>query len=62
MREDDGDQGAGATAFDLSNGQNPRPHAPIYYGNQHVPKPTNAAAKITEHAKVMSQVLHAHAK
>ena len=45
MKEDNGNQDVGATAFDLPNSQNPKPHAPIYYGNQYVPRPTNSAAK-----------------
>lgn len=32
------------------------PHAPAYYGDQYVPKPTNSAAKKVNHAEVMRQV------
>jgi hypothetical protein len=49
----------GASEFDLPNGQNPEPHWPIYYGKTPVPHPTNAKAKITNHVKVMDQVLEA---
>ena len=47
----------GASEFALPNGQNPKPHAPIFYGKTPVPHPTNAKAKIVNHAKVMSEVL-----
>lgn len=59
MKEDNMVGGVGVTEFDLPNSQNPKPHAPIYYGNQHVPHPTNAAAKKVDHAKVMRQVIEA---
>lgn len=53
------DEGVGATEFDLPNSQNPRPQAPIFHTNERVPRPTNNQAKITNHAKVMGQVLDA---
>lgn len=59
MKEENGYQGVGATEFDYPNSQHPGYENKIYYGNQHVPHPTNRAAKITNHAKVMRQVLDA---
>jgi hypothetical protein len=56
MKEDNGAQGVGATAFDLPNSQNPKPRAPIHYGPQHVPHPCNYKAEMVDHAKVMRQV------
>ncbi len=50
------EQNVGVTAFDLADSQNPNPHAPIYYGNQHVPRPTNSAAKIVNAEEVMRHV------
>ena len=58
-KETDGYQGVGATAFDHPNSQHPYKPNKIYYGNQHVPHPTNARAKVVNHAKVMEQVLRA---
>jgi hypothetical protein len=46
----------GATAFDLDNSQNPTPHAPIYYGDNYVPRPTNFQAKMVDHKAVMRAV------
>lgn len=57
MKEDNGAQDVGATAFDLPNSQNPKPHAPAYYGDQYVPRPTNAAAKLVNPGEIMRQVL-----
>lgn len=48
----------GATAFDLPNDNNPKPIAPMYYGNQHVPKPCNVAAQKVDAVKVMDHVLY----
>jgi len=59
MKEDNGDQGVGATAFDLPNSQNPRPHDKAFYGSTPVPHPTNSAAKRVDHAKIMGQVMDA---
>jgi len=59
MKEENGSQDVGATAFDLANNQNPEPHAPIFYGSTKVPHPTNAAAKITPKDAVMRAVLEA---
>ena len=36
-----------------------RPDFKAYYGNQHVPHPTNSAAKITPHERVMSETMKA---
>lgn len=47
MKENNGDQGVGATAFDLPNSQHPGYANKIYYGNQHVPTPCNKAAEKT---------------
>ena len=55
MKEDNGQQDVGATAFDYPNAQNPRPHFHAYYGSTPVPHPTNAKAKITPVAEVMYQ-------
>lgn len=59
MKEENGSQGVGATAFDYPNSQDPKPRAPIHYGSQYIPKPTNAAAKITPKAEVMRATLEA---
>jgi hypothetical protein len=47
----------GASEFALPNAQDPGPHKPMFYGKTPVPHPTNAKAKITNHAKVMGEVL-----
>jgi hypothetical protein len=57
MKEENGDQGVGATAFDYPNSQHPGYENKIHYGNQHVPKPTNNAAKVTPAGEVMRAVL-----
>ncbi len=57
MKEDNGSQNVGATAFDYPNSQHPGYENKIHYGNQYVPKPTNAAAKITHPNEVMRAVL-----
>ena len=57
MKEDNGSQDVGATAFDYPNSQHPGYTNHIHYGPQFVPKPTNASAKEVDHAKVMNQVL-----
>jgi hypothetical protein len=46
-----------APYFELPNDVANNHHAPTYYGNQLVPHPTNKAAMIVDHAKVMRQVL-----
>jgi hypothetical protein len=46
-----------APFWGLPNGENPEPRSPIFYGSTKVPHPTNSAAKIVDHAKVMKQVL-----
>lgn len=57
MKEENGSQDVGATAFDLPNGQHPGYENKIYYGNQKVPHPTNSAAKIVRPDEVMRAVL-----
>ena len=57
MKEDNGDQGVGATAFDYPNSKHPGYENKIFYGNQNVPHPTNASAKVTPRAEVMRAVL-----
>ena len=59
MKEENGNQGVGATAWDYGNSQHPGYVNKIYYGNQNVPKPTNEAAKVTHADQVMSAVLEA---
>lgn len=59
MKEDNGNQEVGATAFDLPNSQHPDYANKIYYGNQYVPHPTNEAAKKVDPAKVMNETLYA---
>lgn len=54
--EEKNEQNVGATAFDLANNQNPRPHFKAYYGNQHVPHPTNEKAKNVPRETIMRQV------
>lgn len=57
MKEDNGSQDVGATAFDYPTGQHPNYENRIYHTKVVVPRPTNAAAKVVDHAKVMTQVL-----
>lgn len=57
MKEDNGSQDVGATAFDLPNSQHPNYTNHIHYGPQFVPKPTNSAAKIVHADEIMKQVL-----
>jgi hypothetical protein len=59
MKEENGDQGVGATAFDYPNNQHPNYENRIYHTSIKVPKPNNAAAMNVDHAKVMNQVLNA---
>lgn len=35
-----------APALDMPNNMAPKPYNQIHYGNQHVPRPTNNAAKV----------------
>jgi hypothetical protein len=49
-------QDTAASEWDYPNGRNPEPHAPIYYGNQHVPRPTNTRAK-TPHCNPMMNLM-----
>jgi len=57
MREENGNQDVGATAFDYPNNVAPSNYNKIYYGNQYVPNPTNSAAKIVRPNEIMRQVL-----
>lgn len=56
MKEENGDQGVGATAWDYPNGQHPNYENRIYHTNHRVPKPTNMAAKMVNAEKIMRQV------
>ena len=50
----------GATAFDLPNNMRPLNYNQnIHYGNQYVPRPTNAKDKIVNPMEIMEQVLKA---
>lgn len=50
----------GATAFDLRNDMRPENYTnKAYHGNQHVPHPTNAKAKLVNPLEIMEQVLKA---
>lgn len=57
MKEENGYQGVGATAFDLVNSQHPNYENKIYHTANKVPHPTNSSAKITNDSEVMRQVL-----
>lgn len=59
MKELPASETVGMTEFDYPNNQHPGYPNKIHYGNQHVPHPTNAAAKKVDHAKVMGQTLRA---
>lgn len=59
MKEDNGAQDVGATAFDMPNSQHPGYGNRIHYGNQKVPHPSNSAAERVDGARVMRQVLDA---
>lgn len=59
MREDNGSQDVGATAFDLPNSQHPNYQNKIHYGNQHVPTPNNKAAMEAPKGAVMRAILEA---
>lgn len=48
-----------APSFEMPNEAGIMAHAKPYYGNQYVPHPTNSAAKIVNHPKVMKQVMEA---
>ncbi len=56
MKEDNGMQDVGATAFDYPTEQYPLSKQSIYYGNPHVPKPRNHQAMVTHPGEVMRQV------
>lgn len=59
MKELPSSETVGMTAFDYPNDQYPLPKPQIRYGNQHVPHPTNSAAKRVMHEEVMRQTLEA---
>jgi hypothetical protein len=59
MKEENGDQGVGATAFDYPNSQHPDYENKIYHTKVKVPHPTNSAAKVVHPEAVMKQVLEA---
>lgn len=59
MKEEGMQQNVGATAFDLPNSQHPGYENKIHYGDQRVPHPTNAKAKVVQPDKVMRQVMDA---
>lgn len=50
-------ESVGITEFDLSNSQNPKPHAPIYHTSMKMPHPTNSNAKIVPKDEIMRAVL-----
>lgn len=52
-------QDVGATEFDLRDHNQPEIKFKANYGNRHVPRPTNAPAKVTYADKVMKAVLEA---
>ncbi len=57
MKEDNGAQDVGATAFDLPNSQHLGVDSKVYHTSMKVPHPTNNAAKRVDAAKIMGQVL-----
>ncbi len=57
MKEDNGQQDVGATAFDLPNSQHPGYENKIFHTSVKVPHPTNSAAKVTPKSEVMRAVL-----
>lgn len=59
MKEDNGVQDVGATAFDYPNSQHPGYENKIFHGSTRVPHPTNAQAKVNPQAAVMRAVLQA---
>lgn len=56
MKEENGDQGVGATAFDYPNNVAPQNYNDIYHTKMKVPRPTNSAAKNVNAAEVMRAV------
>ncbi len=56
MKDTMDEQGVGATAFDLSNNQNPWPYAKAFHTKSIVPKPTNEAAKKVNESEIMRHV------
>ncbi len=59
MKEDNGSQDVGATAFDYPNSQHPGYENRIYHTSHKVPHPTNSAAKVVRPDAIMGQVLEA---
>lgn len=57
MKEENGDQGVGATEFDYPNSQHPGYENKIYHTKMKVPRPNNSAAMKVNPAEVMSHVL-----
>ena len=57
MKEENGNQDVGATAFDYPNEQHPNYENKIYHTRMKVPHPTNSSAKNVDASKIMSQVL-----
>lgn len=56
MKEDNGRQDVGATAFDLPNSQNPHQKFHPFYGSSSSKNLSNTSAKITHHEEVIRQV------
>jgi hypothetical protein len=48
-----------ACGLDMKNNMKPSPYNDIHHGHIPVPKPNNAEAMKTDHAKVMRQVMDA---
>lgn len=59
MKEENGNQGVGATAWEYGNSQHPGYVNKIYYGNQNVPMPNNKAAMKSDASAIMNAVLDA---
>lgn len=56
MKEENGSQDVGATAFDYPNEQHPNYENKIYHTRMKVPHPTNAAAKVVNATEIMRHV------
>ena len=57
MKEENGNQDVGATAFDLRNNEAPKNYNNIYHTNKRVPHPTNHAAKVCPGNEAMDKCL-----
>lgn len=57
MKEDNGSQDVGATAFDYPNSQHPNYENHIYHTSVKVPRPNNSAAMNVNAGEVMRHVL-----